>query len=266
MKHKHISQEFSYKKYANIRENNQIINYKSSKIKRKIRPKMLEINSLIDIKNRNSEFIAPHLINNNNEIVKLNINNVQKSKDKVKHNVIIKKENDYLSKHNNKLSTLKNKYKLNNKEFSSLSFINIAKTETNIIFKNHKKNKEKKKPNQLNAKQKTCFNNIKKDTILTGNLFITHRNSKEKIKKSIDNKNFIIEKQKSNKSHEKKNSQNCHSIKNKILKSGKRYLFKKYISNYLNKTKQKIVLESIIILLIIQELLKKIRLLKILKI
>jgi hypothetical protein len=221
---------------------------------------------LINIKNRNSEFIVSHLINNNNEIVKLNINNVKKSKDKIKHNVINKKENDYLSKYNSKLLTLKKKYKLNNNEFSSFSFINIAKTETNIKFKNQNKNKEKKKSNEINEKQKNCFNNIKKDTILTSNSFITHRNSKEKIKKSKENKNFIMEKQKSNKSHENNNFQNSISVKNKILKIEKRYPFKKYISNYLNKTKQKIVLESIIILLIIQELLKKIRLLKILKI
>ena len=239
LKHKHILQEFSYKKNVNIRANNKLISYKSTKIKRKISPKIIKLNSLINRKNRNSEFIVPHLINKNNEIVKLNINNVPKSKDKTKHIIINKKENDYLSKHNSKLLTLKKKYKLNNNEFSSLSFINIAKTETNIKFKNQNKNKEKKKSNGINEKQINCFNNIKKYTILTNNFFITHRNSKEKIKKSKENKNFIMEKQKSNKSHENKNFQNSHSFKNKILKIEKRYPFKKYISNYLNKTKTK---------------------------
>ena len=242
IKHTHILQDFSYKKKFNVRGNNKIYSNKSKGDKRKLSPQLKELNMLLN-KNRNSEYIKPHFVKKSigkKEKTEININKVQKLKEKAKRNVIKNKDNDYLLKYNSKLLTLKNKYKQCANEFSSLSYFNMAKTESNINEKTKINNLKKKKSKKLKEKQKTCFNflksNIKKDII--DNIFISNRNSKEKNKKILNDNNLDKKNQKSNQSKEKI-ILNSHSIKNKILKSETRYPYKKYIPNYINKSKAK---------------------------
>ena len=247
----HISHDFSYKKRLNNRANNKIVNNNSTQNKRTLSPQLIELNILNKI-NKNSGYTKNHLMNKKikkNEIA-ITINAIHKSKEKMKRKEIKNKNKDNILKinnkenilkNNNKLFTLKNKNKLSINEFSLLSFINIAKTESNTNQKT-----KNKKCNKFKEKQKTCFNflknNIKKKQILLHKLYTSYRNGKEKNRKFIENNNLNKKHISNNsfKSDEKiKNMTKNNSIKNKTLKSETRYPFKKYITNYINRTKIK---------------------------
>ena len=240
--YKPFSQDFSYKKNSTIEVNNKI--YKNKVIineKRELTPKLCQKSNKIkyqtNINSININNIADKQIRKD-EFVKININQkIQKSKEKKENKKSGKEKNKNKgnsAKNNNKLFSLKYKPKPIYNNYTLFNFLNITKTDSNINEKVRNQN-IKKNNNLLKKKQKTCFNflnnkNIKKDITLQNNIFLNHTDKLSK-EKEFNQSYKSLEKIKS------KNYTKIDSIKNKILTSEKKVPYKKYISNYINKTK-----------------------------
>jgi hypothetical protein len=277
IKCKHISHDFSYKKNTTTEFNNKttnkiynnfIINNEKRELSPQfvlgVRKKLKTIIKFKDSKNNNSKITnnAKAIINNYN--IKNEIINyyTQKSKSKSKSkeknkNKTNKEKKDIISKDkikNNKrqiINHLKNN-RLNYNEYSSLSFINTAKTESNIITNNLSKNTKTQKMEKFKEKQKTCFNFVKnkiskinKDMLLQDKFFITNYKNENKTEKKVKNINkniddLITKNKKTNKLYKSKDISksikiNNKSIKNKILKSEVKMPSKQIIYNYNHK-------------------------------
>ena len=259
IKCKHISHDFSYKRNTTTeignKTNNKIYNNLIINNKRELSPqyalsigKHKNIIQFRDEKYSHSTNVKEYT-NIKNDLAKLNTknNNIsQKSKGNYR-NKNSKDNKVVLSKDNKKkVLNLKN-HKYNFNEFSSLSFINTAKTETSINAKTITKMIKNKKIHRFKEKQNTCFNFVKnknlkinKEIFLQDKFFTTYNKTIKKIKNTSKKiSDFIIKNQKPNKSYKSrdksKNIKINHSIKNKILKSEARPPSKKYIFNYINK-------------------------------
>ena len=259
IKCKHISHDFSYKRNTTTeisnKTNNKIYNNLIINNKRELSPqyalsigKHKNIIQFRDEKYSHPTHVKEHT-NIKKELAKINTknNNIsQKSKENYR-NKNSKDSKVVLSKDNKKkVLNLKN-HKYNFNEFSSLSFINTAKTESSINAKTMTKMIKNKKIHKFKEKQNTCFNFVKnknlkinKEIFLQDKFFTTYNKTNKKIKNTNKKiSDFIIKNQKTNKSYKSrdksKNIKINHSIKNKILKSEVRAPTKKYISNYINK-------------------------------
>ena len=247
-KNKHSSQDFSYKKKFDNNYFNNFNNYTYTK-KRKLTPQFTLGNNKKEIingilngnkmtKNTNNKS------NNNYHFIKLNLksknnisrirNNLIKNKDFIKKNILKKiektkenlKDNKILKKNHRKLES---KSKFNISEYL-LTFISKLKTESDVANKTFQKNKDNKnlKLNFIN----TSKNQLSEEKILTS---ISRSKEKDKIKLSNQIRNLISGKQtKTNLkfNHRKISSNIFPIIKNVSKPKSKEHKDFKYIDTY----------------------------------